>query len=199
MENERSWDGHANIAGNHTGFAAETDQPIAALLTDLAERGMLDETLVIWGGEFGRLPLVQKGGTGRDHNPHAFTTWFAGGGVKSGTLFGETDEIGHKALVDRVSINDLHATILHQLGLQSRTVDLSLCRSRFPLDGCQWSSRHEILKTPAIPIDRIWWFAATVRALPAGSITFQQAFSHAITMGGLLTQLRMDWFVHRLA
>jgi uncharacterized protein (DUF1501 family) len=117
MDNERSWDGHANIAGNHAGFAGETDQPIAALLTDLAERGMLDETLIIWGGEFGRLPLVQKGGTGRDHNPHAFTTWFAGGGVQGGTLFGETDEIGHKALIDRVSVNDLHATILNRMGL----------------------------------------------------------------------------------
>lgn len=122
MENERSWDGHANIAGNHTGFAAETDQPIAALLTDLADRGLLDETLIIWGGEFGRLPLVQKGGTGRDHNPHAFTTWFAGGGVKGGTMFGETDEIGHKALVDRVSVNDIHATILHQLGLNHERI-----------------------------------------------------------------------------
>ena len=78
---------------------------------------MLDETLIIWGGEFGRLPLVQKGGTGRDHNPHAFTTWFAGGGVQGGTLFGETDEIGHKALIDRVSVNDLHATILNRMGL----------------------------------------------------------------------------------
>ncbi|MBM4074672.1 MAG: DUF1501 domain-containing protein [Planctomycetes bacterium] len=117
MDNERSWDGHANIAANHTGFAAETDQPVAALLHDLEERGMLDETLVVWGGEFGRLPLVQKGGTGRDHNPHAFTTWMAGGGVRGGTLYGETDEIGYKSIIDRVSINDLHATILNRLGL----------------------------------------------------------------------------------
>ena len=72
---------------------------------------------MIWGGEFGRLPIVQKGGTGRDHNPHAFTTWMAGGGVKGGTHYGATDEIGHKAVVDRVSVNDLHATILHLLGL----------------------------------------------------------------------------------
>ena len=84
MENEKSWDGHQNIAANHSGFAAETDQPVAALLTDLRARGLLDSTLVIWGGEFGRLPLVQKGGTGRDHNPHAFTIWMAGGGVKGG-------------------------------------------------------------------------------------------------------------------
>lgn len=118
MDNELSWDGHANIKSNHTGFAAETDQPIAGLLADLEQRGLLDETLVIWGGEFGRLPIVQKGGTGRDHNPHAFTVWMAGGGVKGGTLHGATDEIGHKAAVDRVSINDLHATILHLMGLR---------------------------------------------------------------------------------
>jgi uncharacterized protein (DUF1501 family) len=120
MENERSWDGHQNIAANHTGFAAETDQPIAALLTDLAQRGLLDSTLVIWGGEFGRLPIVQKGGTGRDHNPHAFTYWLAGGGVKGGTLYGKTDELGHKAVEDRVSVHDLHATILHLLGLDHK-------------------------------------------------------------------------------
>ena len=117
-ENEKSWDGHTNIADNHRGFAGETDVPIAGLLTDLKQRGLLDSTLVIWCGEFGRLPLVQKGGTGRDHNPHAFTTWMAGGGVKGGTHYGETDELGHKASVDRVSVNDLHATILHLLGIE---------------------------------------------------------------------------------
>ena len=116
-ENERSWDGHANIQANHTGFAGETDQPIAALLTDLENRGLLDETLVIWGGEFGRLPLVQRGGTGRDHNPHAFTVWLAGGGAKGGTSHGATDEIGHRAVEQRVSVHDLHATILHLMGL----------------------------------------------------------------------------------
>jgi hypothetical protein len=117
MENERSWDGHANIKDNHSQFAGETDIPIGALLTDLKQRGLLDETLIIWCGEFGRLPIVQKGGTGRDHNPHAFTTWLAGGGVKGGEHYGATDDIGHKAVVDRVSINDLHATILHLLGM----------------------------------------------------------------------------------
>ncbi|MCI0381253.1 MAG: DUF1501 domain-containing protein [Gemmataceae bacterium] len=116
-ENERSWDGHMNIAANHTGFAAETDQPIAALLTDLESRGLLEETLVIWGGEFGRLPLVQRGGTGRDHNPHAFTVWFAGAGIRGGTLYGATDDIGHRAVENRVSVHDLHATILHLLGI----------------------------------------------------------------------------------
>ena len=105
------------VQKNHSQFAGETDRPIAALLTDLKSRGLLESTLVITNGEFGRLPIVQKGGTGRDHNPHAFTTWMAGGGVKGGVHHGETDELGHKAVVDRVSVNDLHATVLHLLGI----------------------------------------------------------------------------------
>ena len=118
MENQRSWDGHKDIKGNHSGFAGETDQPIAALLADLQQRGMLDDTLVIWGGEFGRLPIAQKGAKpGRDHNPHAFTAWMAGGGAKGGTSYGETDEIGFKAAKNRVSVNDFHATVLHLLGM----------------------------------------------------------------------------------
>ena len=117
MENERSWDGHSNIKENHSQFAGETDTPIGGLLADLRQRGLLGSTLVIWGGEFGRLPIVQTGGTGRDHNPHAFTFWLAGGGAKGGTLYGATDEIGHKAVEKRVHVNDLHATILNLLGL----------------------------------------------------------------------------------
>jgi Protein of unknown function (DUF1501) len=120
MENDLSWDGHTNIQKNHSGFAAETDQPIAGLLADLDARGLLDSTLVIWGGEFGRLPIVQKGSGGRDHNPHAFTVWMAGGGVKGGMHHGATDDIGFKAVEDRVSVNDLHATILHLLGLDHK-------------------------------------------------------------------------------
>ena len=117
-ENQKSWDGHADIRGNHAGFAAETDRPIAGLLEDLFRRGLLDETLVVWGGEFGRLPVAQKGDQpGRDHNPHAFTTWMAGGGVKGGVTHGATDEFGFRAVEDRVSVNDLHATILSLLGL----------------------------------------------------------------------------------
>jgi hypothetical protein len=121
MENQLSWDGHMDIAGNHSGFALETDQPIAALLTDLKSRGLLDSTLVIWGGEFGRLPVTQTGEKpGRDHNPHAMTYWLAGGGVKGGTKYGATDEIGFKAEENRVSVHDLHATILHLLGLDHK-------------------------------------------------------------------------------
>jgi hypothetical protein len=118
MENQLSWDGHKDIKGNHSGFAAETDRPIAGLLTDLQSRGLLDNTLVIWGGEFGRLPVSQKGPQpGRDHNPHANTVWLAGGGVKAGAIHGATDDVGYRAAVDRVDIHDLHATILHLLGM----------------------------------------------------------------------------------
>ncbi len=118
MENQRSWDGHNDIKGNHQQFADETDRPVAGLLTDLAQRGLLDETLVIWCGEFGRLPIAQTGAApGRDHNPHCFSAWFAGGGVKGGVSYGESDEIGYKAAVNRVHLNDLHATILHLLGV----------------------------------------------------------------------------------
>ncbi|MFN4260482.1 MAG: DUF1501 domain-containing protein [Gemmataceae bacterium] len=121
MENQLSWDGHADIIGNHGGFAQETDIPIAGLLTDLEARGLLDSTLIIWGGEFGRLPVSQKGPKpGRDHNPHAFTTWLAGGGVRGGVHYGATDELGLKAVIDRVSIHDLHATILHLLGFDHK-------------------------------------------------------------------------------
>ena len=117
-ENQKSWDGHRDIEGNHRGFAEETDQPIAALLTDLKQRGLLDETLVVCGGEFGRLPIAQvEVKPGRDHNPNAFTTWFAGGGIKGGVSYGETDDLGLNAVLNKVSIHDLHATILRQLGI----------------------------------------------------------------------------------
>jgi Protein of unknown function (DUF1501) len=118
MANQLSWDGHADLKGNHEQFAGETDRPVAGLLADLDQRGLLDETLVIWGGEFGRLPIAQTGPKpGRDHNPHGFTVWMAGGGVKGGVSHGATDEVGYAAAVDPVHINDLHATILHLLGI----------------------------------------------------------------------------------
>lgn len=134
MENQRSWDGHNDIQGNHSQFAGETDTPIAGLLTDLDQRGLLDDTLVIWGGEFGRLPLSQKSKKpGRDHNPHCFTTWMAGGGIRGGVTHGESDEIGHHAAVDRVHVNDLHATILHQLGFDHEKLTYVYNGRRFRL------------------------------------------------------------------
>ncbi len=118
MDNQLSWDGHIDIKGNHEGFAAETDRPVAALLEDLQRKGLLDSTLVIWAGEFGRLPVSQKGAKpGRDHNPHANTAWMAGGGIKGGTTYGETDEVGYRAAVNKADTHDFHATILHLLGM----------------------------------------------------------------------------------
>lgn len=110
------WDAHDNLQQNHTHHCAATDVPVAGLLTDLEARGLLDSTLVIWGGEFGRMPISQNG-KGRDHNPKGFLQWMAGAGVKGGASYGETDEIGYEAVENRVSVNDLHATILHLLGL----------------------------------------------------------------------------------
>jgi hypothetical protein len=111
-----AWDQHSNLP-KHAEHALAVDQPIAALLTDLAQRGLLEDTLVWWGGEFGRTPYAEKNGTGRDHNPGGFTVWLAGGGVRSGIAYGETDEFGHRAVVNKVHMHDLHATILHQLGI----------------------------------------------------------------------------------
>jgi len=113
------WDSHASIEDNHKRLARESDQPIAALLRDLKERGMLDETLVIWGGEMGRTPTAQLPLTakvGRDHHTDGFTVWMAGGGVRGGQVFGTTDEIGLHAVENKVHVHDLHATILHLLG-----------------------------------------------------------------------------------
>ncbi|MEZ5430984.1 MAG: DUF1501 domain-containing protein [Verrucomicrobiales bacterium] len=134
MENQRSWDGHSDIKGNHSQFAGETDQPVAGLLEDLHQRGMLDDTLVVWCGEFGRLPVAQKGKTpGRDHNPHCFTAWLAGGGVKGGVSHGESDELGHKAALDTVSVHDLHATILHLLGIDHEKLTYTYSGRRYRL------------------------------------------------------------------
>jgi hypothetical protein len=111
-----SWDAHFGIKENCDRHCPEVDQPIAGLLTDLKGRGLLESTLVIWGGEFGRLPTNQ-GSVGRDHNPRGFSMWLAGGGTKGGTIHGATDEFGYEAVTDRVSVPDLHATCLHLLGL----------------------------------------------------------------------------------
>ncbi len=110
------WDAHSGIEKNHSARFAESDLPVAGLLTDLKRRGLLDETLVIWGGEFGRTPMSEKG-DGRDHNPTGFTMWMAGGGVKGGQVIGSTDDLGFHAVEDRLHVHDLHATVLYLLGL----------------------------------------------------------------------------------
>ena len=115
-DSEVQWDQHGNLYQGHTKNAAEVDKPIAGFLSDLKARGLLKDTLVIWGGEFGRTPTAQ-GTNGRDHNPHGFTMWMAGGGVKGGYAYGATDDYGYYAAVDKMHVHDLHATILHLVGL----------------------------------------------------------------------------------
>jgi arylsulfatase A-like enzyme len=122
---QNTWDGHHGIEENLAIHAPEVDKPIAALLTDLEQRGLLDETLVVWGGEFGRMPVSETFNTGgkpggRDHNPKGFTYWMAGAGVKGGVSYGETDDFGQDAVVNRHHLRDLHATILHLMGLDHR-------------------------------------------------------------------------------
>ncbi len=117
---EQPWDSHADLNANHGAICQRTDKPIAGLLRDLKQRGLLNSTLIVWGGEFGRTPTTQKtanGYSGRDHNMQAFTSWMAGGGTKGGTSFGKTDEFGHAVVENPVSVHDFHATILHTLGL----------------------------------------------------------------------------------
>jgi uncharacterized protein (DUF1501 family) len=110
------WDAHDDINGNHEKMCGHVDRPIAALLKDLKQRGLLETTLVVWASEFGRTPMSQ-GGKGRDHNPYGYTMWLAGGGVKGGQAIGSTDEFGLRAVEERISVNDFHATLLHLLGL----------------------------------------------------------------------------------
>ncbi len=116
--NDANWDAHGDLVKNHEHHAGNTDKPIAGLLKDLKQRGLLEETLVVWGGEFGRQPTAEYAkGTGRDHNSYGFTQWMAGGGIKGGISFGETDELGAEAVRDRVQVKHLHATILQQMGI----------------------------------------------------------------------------------
>jgi hypothetical protein len=115
--NDANWDAHGDLFDNHTLHAGETDKPIAGLLEDLKQRGLLDSTLIVWGGEFGRQPVAEyERGTGRDHNAYGFTMWMAGGGVKGGVSVGQTDELGSKAVENPYQVKHLHATMLNQLG-----------------------------------------------------------------------------------
>ncbi len=124
MGSGSKWDAHTDVEGNHSQYCRETDRPIAGLLKDLKRRGLLESTLVIWGGEFGRTPMSESG-TGRDHNPYGFTMWMAGGGIKPGTVYGATDEIGLYAVENKAHIHDIHATILSLLGLDHESLTFS--------------------------------------------------------------------------
>jgi uncharacterized protein (DUF1501 family) len=110
------WDGHSDVKGNHEKLCTASDKPVAGLLKDLKARGLLDSTLVVWGGEFGRTPM-SEGSDGRDHNPHGFAMWMAGGGIKGGQAIGSTDPVGLRAETEKTHVHDLHATILHLMGI----------------------------------------------------------------------------------
>lgn len=127
-----AWDSHTGLKAGHTSLCAQVDQPIAALLADLKQRGLLDETIVVWGSEFGRTPGAQNA-DGRDHHPYGFSAWLAGGGIRGGVVHGATDEIGFHAVEHRHYVTDLHATVLHQLGLDSRRLEVP-GRKRLAID-----------------------------------------------------------------
>ncbi|MCA9063660.1 MAG: DUF1501 domain-containing protein, partial [Planctomycetaceae bacterium] len=136
------WDNHAGIEKAHRSLAGQLDGPIAALLTDLKQRGMLDETLVLWGGEFGRTPTVELSGDGkpqdgRDHNHWGFSVWLAGGGIRGGSVYGATDELGFRAAENPVSVHDLHATMLHCLGFDHEKLTFRYAGRDFRLTDVQ--------------------------------------------------------------
>ncbi len=118
-----AWDAHSNLKAGHAKLCNQVDRPIAGLLKDLKRRGLLDETIVVWATEFGRTPGVE-GGDGRDHHPYGFSVWMAGGGIRGGVVHGATDELGFHAVEDRHYVTDIHATVLHQLGLDSRRLEV---------------------------------------------------------------------------
>lgn len=144
LSHSYKWDQHGNLEADHRRNAMEVDQPIAALLTDLKQRGLLEDTLVWWGGEFGRTPVAQ-GRDGRDHNPHACTMWFCGGGMKPGIQFGETDEYGYYAVRDKVHFHDLHATILHLMGLNHERLTYRYAGRDFRLTDVYGDVVHDII------------------------------------------------------
>ena len=138
------WDAHSDLNGNHKGHCRATDKPIHALLTDLKRTGLIDETLVIWGGEFGRMPVSQGNG-GRDHNPKGFGMFMTGAGIKPGVCYGALDEIGYHAAVDRVSVHDLHATMLHLLGLDHERLTYAHNGRRYRLTDVAGEVIHSVL------------------------------------------------------
>ncbi|HEX6960855.1 MAG TPA: DUF1501 domain-containing protein, partial [Lacipirellula sp.] len=141
--NNPPWDQHSDMP-KHATHAAAVDKPIAGLLIDLKQRGLLEDTLVWWGGEFGRNPFAENNGTGRDHNPNGFTVWLAGGGVKAGFSYGATDDFGHVAIEQKVHMHDLHATILHLLGLDHKQLTYRYAGRDFRLTDVAGVVKHEL-------------------------------------------------------
>jgi hypothetical protein len=142
--NEVGWDAHSELVRLHTRTALQVDKPIAGLLYDLKEKGLMKDTLVVWSGEFGRTP-ISEAGDGRDHNPYGFTSWMAGAGVKAGITYGATDEYGYYAVEDRMHIHDLHATILHILGFDHERLTFPYGGRNFRLTDVAGNVAHKIL------------------------------------------------------
>lgn len=141
---EGNWDQHSDLP-KHADHARAVDRPITALLTDLKQRGLLEDTIVWWGGEFGRTPYSEGKGTGRDHNPGGFTVWVAGGGFKPGLTHGETDEFGFQGISGRVHMHDLHATLLHQLGIDHKRLTFHHAGRDYRLTDVHGRVVHEVI------------------------------------------------------
>lgn len=142
--NNPAWDQHSNLP-KHADHAFAVDRPVAGLLADLKRRGLLEDTIVWWGGEFGRTPYAEKNGTGRDHNPNGFTVWLAGGGLKRGFSYGATDEFGHHAVENKIHMHDLHATLLHLLGLNHEKLTYRYAGRDFRLTDVAGNVVHDII------------------------------------------------------
>ncbi len=142
--NTEGWDAHSDVFKNHTQLCRATDLPIAGLLTDLKQRGLWDDTLVIWGGEFGRMPMSEQG-KGRDHNPWGYTMWLAGGAIRGGMTYGGTDEVGLRAVDQPVSIHSFHATLLHLLGIDAEALS-------FPHNGLD----ERLIGPAPVPVIKDW-------------------------------------------
>ena len=138
------WDQHGDLRNGHSHNALEVDKPIAALLKDLKARGLLDDTLVLWGGEFGRNPTAQ-GNDGRDHNPNGYSIWLAGGGVKGGSAYGATDDYGYHAAENKMHIHDLHATMLHLLGIDHKRLTYRYGGRDYRLTDVAGEVAHDII------------------------------------------------------
>ena len=141
---DQNWDAHGDVEKNLAIHGPEIDRPIAALITDLKRRGLFDETLIVWGGEFGRTPMVENG-DGRNHHPNVFTMWMAGGGVKAGFSYGSTDEVGREAVDDKIHTHDWHATILHLLGLDHKKLTFNYAGRDFRLTDVHGQVVRQIL------------------------------------------------------
>ena len=146
---DQGWDHHGGVFKSVANKAKQVDRPIAALISDLKQRGLLDETLIVWGSEFGRTPMMQgdRASVGRDHHKDAYTVWMAGGGVKGGMTYGKTDELGYFPVENSVDVHDFHATLLHLLGVNHKKLTFKYQGRKFRLTDVAGNVIHDIVKS----------------------------------------------------